>query len=67
MLSDDEIIVGIEAIANDPASYPSSTIPARAGRMKISGTIRGVKTVVIVDLGSGEVITAWPEGVPRNP
>jgi hypothetical protein len=35
--------------------------------MKISGAIEGTKTAVIVDLGAREVITAWPEGVQRNP
>jgi hypothetical protein len=66
-LSDDEIIAGVEAIANDPASYPGGLIPASSGRFKISGTIKGVKTTVIVEPNAGDVISAWPEGVPRNP
>ena len=66
-LTDDEIILGIETIANDPSSYPGGVIPVGAGRFKVSGTIKGVKTTVIVDPSGGEVITAWPEGVPRNP
>ena len=66
-LSDDEIIAGIEAIANDPASYPGGVIPTTGGRYKTSGAIKGVKVTVIVAPGAGEVITAWPEGVPRNP
>jgi hypothetical protein len=66
-LTDDEIIVGVEAIANDPGSYPGGTIPTTPGRFKLSGTIGGTKTTVIVDPTATEVITAWPEGVPRNP
>ena len=66
-LSEDEIIVGVEAIANDPASYPGGMTPAGAGRFKVSGDIKGIRTTVIVDPSAGEVITAWPEGVPRNP
>lgn len=66
-LTDDEIIAGIEAIANDPACYPGGTIPTSAGRYKVSGDIKGVKTTIIVDPSKGDVITAWPEGVPRNP
>lgn len=66
-LSDDEIIAGIEAIANDPANYPGGVIPTAGGRFKTSGDIKGVKTTVIVVPSAGEVITAWPEGVPRNP
>jgi hypothetical protein len=66
-LTDDEIIAGIEAIANDPSSYPGGVIPTTAGRFKIAGAIKGVRTTVIVDPSAAEVITAWPEGVPRNP
>jgi hypothetical protein len=66
-LSDDEVIAGMEAIANDPAGYPGGVIPASPGRFKVSGSIKGVQTNVIVDPNAGDVITAWPEGVPRNP
>ena len=66
-LSDDEVILGVEAIANDPSCYPAGTIPAVPGRHKIQGDIRGVKTTVIVEPSAGEVISAWPEGVARNP
>jgi hypothetical protein len=66
-LSDDDVIAGIEAIANDPASYPGRAIPTAGGRFKITGDIQGVKTTVIVAPAAGEVITAWPEGTPRNP
>jgi hypothetical protein len=66
-LSDNDLIDGIEAIANDPASYPGGVIPTSGGRCRITGTIQGVSTTVIVDPAAGEVITAWPVGVPRNP
>ena len=66
-LTDDEIIAGIEALANDPANYPGGSIPATPGRYKISGSIKGVKTTVIVAPATNEVITGWPEGIPRNP
>jgi hypothetical protein len=66
-LTDDEIIAGVELIANDPASYPGGVIPTNPGHFKIAGQIKGVKTTVIVDPAAGAVITAWPEGVPRNP
>jgi hypothetical protein len=67
ILSDDEIIAGIEVIANDPASYPGGVIPTVSGRFKIAGSIKAIRTTVIVAPSAGEVITAWPEGVPRNP
>jgi len=66
-LSDADIISGIEGIANDPASYPGGVIPTGPGRQKISGNIKGVKTTVIVAPDAKEVVTAWPEAVPRNP
>ena len=66
-LTDQEILDGIRAIANDPASYPGEVIPEGGFRIPISGTIRGVPTTVIVEPGGEGVITAWPEGVPRNP
>lgn len=66
-LTDDEIIMGVEAIANDPTSYPGGVIPQTVGRFKIGGDIKGTRTIVIVNPTAAEVITAWPEGVPRNP
>lgn len=67
ILTDDEIINGVEAIANDPASYPGNLIPATGGRMKIVGHVKGVRTVVIVNVSTRQVVTAWPYDVPRNP
>jgi len=66
-LTDDQVIAGIEAIANDPGNYPGGVIPTVFGRMKVSGHISGTKTTVIVDTAGQEVISAWPEGVSRNP
>ena len=66
-LSDDEVIAGVELIANDPANYPGGVIPTGPGRFKIAGQIKAVKTTVIVNPAAREVITAWPVGMPRNP
>lgn len=65
-LSDDDIIAGIETIANDAHSYPG--VPTARGRVILRGVIQGVDTaVVVVPPPRGEIITAWPIGVPRNP
>jgi hypothetical protein len=66
-LSDDEIIAGVEQIANDPSCYPAGSIPTGPDRLKISGSVKGTRTTVIVEPGTGDVITAWPEGLSRNP
>jgi Bacterial EndoU nuclease len=66
-LSDDEIIAGIETIANDPASYPGGAVPTAPGRYKAIGQIKGIRATVIVEPAIGAVISAWPEGVARNP
>ncbi len=58
-LADDEIIAGIEAIANRAASYVHGVIPTQ-GRHRATGDIRGVRTVVIVEPAGEGVITAWP-------
>lgn len=65
-LTDDEVIAGVEAIANDTNSYPG--VPTSHGRVIIRGFIQGIDTaVVVVPPPRGEIITAWPVGVPRNP
>jgi hypothetical protein len=66
-LTDGEIIDGILAIANDPASYPGGTIPTTGSRVRLQGSILGAPTAIIVDPTAGEVVTAYPLGVPRNP
>lgn len=66
-LSDNQIIEGVERIANDPNSYPSGVVPTGPGRFAAVGEINGVPTRVIVEPGGEGVITAWPIGVPRNP
>jgi uncharacterized protein YidB (DUF937 family) len=65
-LTDDQVISGMESIANNPANYPGGKIPT-GGRVKISGDINRVRTTVIVEPAGEGVITGWPEGVPRNP
>ena len=67
ILTDDEIIAGIEAIANDPSSYPGGLFPVGNRRVRIQGDVRGTTTMVIVDPASREVVTAYPRGVARNP
>jgi hypothetical protein len=66
-LTDDEIIAGVELIANTPASYPGGVIPSLPGDYKIAGLIKGVRTSVIVDPTAGTVVSVWPQGAPRNP
>ncbi len=66
-LSGDEIINGTERIANDPASYPEGAVPTGPGRKEAHGDINGVPTTVIVEPAGEGVITAYPEGIPRNP
>jgi len=46
-ITDDEIITGITAIANDPANYPSGSIPSMGRRVRIVGTIRGITSAVL--------------------
>lgn len=66
-LTDAAIVSGIVAIANDPASFPGGVIPVRGRRMRIQGSIGGTATIVIVDLASREIVTAYPSGIARNP
>lgn len=54
--SDDEIIQAIEAVANDPASAEQ---PVAVG-VKRAGARNRVLIVVVVDLGSGEILTGYP-------
>jgi Bacterial EndoU nuclease len=65
-LTDDEVIAGVEAIANDPTCYPGGMMPTGTGRFKVSGSMKGIRTTVIVDVGAQDVITSWPEGIARN-
>jgi hypothetical protein len=66
-LSDDEIIDGIEVIANDPKSYIGGTIPTGGPFVAAGGTIKGVSTRVIIDPAQSRVITAYPLGIKPNP
>jgi hypothetical protein len=66
-LSDQDIIEGIEAIANDPSLYPGRAIPKAGPPIKLIGLIKDVRTVVIADPANDGVRTAWPEDAKRNP
>ena len=66
-LSDDQIIEGVEAIANDASRYSGGSIPRVGLRAIAEGLILSVRTRVIVTPRVDEVITAYPLGVPRNP
>lgn len=59
-LTDDDVIDGVEKIANDPSSYPGGTVPSRGKKIKIQGDVQGTPTTVIVDPDSREVVTAYP-------
>jgi hypothetical protein len=67
ILTDDDIIDGIETILNDAAAYPGGVIPATGPPVKLLGKINGVRTVVIADPAKNGVRTAWPDGVKPNP
>lgn len=58
-LTDDDIIAGIEAIANNPANYPGGTIPNQ-GKHPVDGDIQGVRTQVIVEPAGRGIVTAYP-------
>jgi hypothetical protein len=66
-LSDNEIVDGVEAIANDPKSYPSGVVPATGPPVAVYGVISGVRTRVVVDPKKADVKTAYPLGVKPNP
>jgi hypothetical protein len=65
-LTDDEIIDGVEVIANDPMSYPAGAVPVGGSRVIVEGEINGVRTRLIVDPALREVVTAYPPDEPRN-
>ncbi len=66
-MTDEEIIDGVAAIANDPTHYPSGVIPMRGSRIRIVGNLQGMSTTVIVDPVQQIVVTAYPLGVARKP
>jgi hypothetical protein len=55
--SDNDILTMIIQVADEPAS---SSSPAKSGRLKITGTCRGVWIRVIADPASWTVITGYP-------
>lgn len=65
-ISDEEIITGIESIANNPTLYPRRRIPIKGKYILRGGRIKGVQVIVVVDLDGEGIITAWPEGTNRS-
>jgi len=65
-LTDDEIIDGVNRIANDPSSFQGGVVPTR-GTHWAHGTIKGVDVRVIVDAKNRRVKTAYPYKIARNP
>lgn len=65
--TDDEIIDGAEAIANDPSRYSRGIIPTGGRYVCLTGAIRGQQTRVVVDPVRKEVVTAYPLGIAPNP
>jgi EndoU nuclease-like protein len=55
--SDDEIIQAIEEVANDPTSAERQQ---SGGRVRRAGVRNGMLIVVVVDLGTGEIMTGFP-------
>jgi len=61
------MISAVEAMLNDPTLYPGGTIPTAGPPVKLVGMIKTVRTVVIADPARNGVLTAYPDGVERNP
>ena len=55
--SDDDIIQAVEDVANDPASAETS---GRWGRLRRAGVRNRVLIIVVVDPGTGGVVTGFP-------
>lgn len=66
-LSDDQIVSGIEKIANDPGNYTGGIIPKGGKRVLLVGFINGIMTRVVIEPARQEVITAYPLNVSPNP
>jgi hypothetical protein len=66
-LTDQEIIDGVESIANDPNNYPGGVIPSGGKPIRLTGSIKGVRAVVIADPARDDVKSAWPDGIAPNP
>lgn len=71
-LTDDDVIAGIERIANDPRSYDGGRVPTGPDRVEGYGTLTGpsgqrVRVKVVVEPRGEGVITGYPVDVRRNP
>jgi Bacterial EndoU nuclease len=55
--SDNEIIIAVEAVANDPASTSAPT--GDVGRLKVKGNRNNLPIAVIVEIG-GLIVSGWP-------
>jgi RHS repeat-associated protein len=60
-----EILHVISDIATDPASWANAVSQGR--KTVLVGLCNGVKTRVVVDSTTGEIITGYPINLPRNP
>jgi hypothetical protein len=56
--SDNDIIVAVETVANDPASSARPT--GAVGRLKVIGNRNSVVIVVIVEIAGGVIVTGYP-------
>lgn len=56
--SDNDIIVAVETVANDPASSARPT--GAVGRLKVIGNRNRVVIVVIVEIAGGVIVTGYP-------
>src|SRR6266487_4383199 len=63
ILTDQEIIDGVESIANDPNNYPGGVIPSGGKPIRLIGSIKGVRSVVVADPARDDVKSAWPDSV----
>jgi hypothetical protein len=53
--SDQDIIVAVEAVANDPAS--TTELTDSVGRLMVTGNRNSVVIVVIVEVAGGRIVT----------
>lgn len=55
----------ISDIATDPAAWENAV--QQGSRTVLGGTRGGVDIRVVVDSGTGEIVTGFPTNLPRNP
>lgn len=64
-MTDDQVVAEILRIANDPASYDARSLPSGTGRTEAFGNVRrrdgrSFRVKVVVDVRTGDVVTAYP-------